>query len=282
MSGSEGDLNTWLLVASSWLWTPLSQGQALVCSITALEQCIAQVPKHVAHKVPNTLSQAQQALGGRGALVYPFDDASIEGLVLLSESAIPTQVSAYWNEQTYSLPLKQQYELTLWHELGHIEIGKLQPQQAPWSAYQHEWLADVYLVWRLALERRDEALAWQQYHRRNLALMTDVAAMSHWSSPILWQLFQRYTWSELGEFSDFQSLFNDFYPHCHQYSKDELAEYASLVGRTFGRGRTFSLPNYMFWRRPALGQYLQPTLSTMMGERVANDWLLEHQMYTSE
>lgn len=275
-------MNTWLLLASSWLWTPLSQGEALVCSVAEIETCLAQLPNELTHQVALTSASATEALGGRGALVYPLSHDAISGLVLLSESAIPTQISAYWNNQSYALPLKQQPKLTLWHELGHIEASLLLAQGEQWSAYQHEWLADLYLVWRLAHEQQDQALAWQQYHRRNLAFMTDTTAISHWSSPIILQLFQQYSWQEVGQFTQFSQLFEAFYPQCRQYSEDELAEFASLVGRTFGRGKTFHLPNYMSWRRAALGEYLQPTLASMMGQSLASDWLVEHQMLASD
>ncbi|GMA83236.1 hypothetical protein GCM10025855_27690 [Shewanella glacialipiscicola] len=130
---------------------------------------------------PLTQQQFTQALGQRSAMVMPVDDSKIAGLVLVNEQQTPAVQLASIDSVTYQLPLHQQTQLTLWHELGHLENRALQGTVLPTqlSAYQHEWLADIYLMWRIARQQGDFTLAWQQYHRRNLDALTNQAHLSH-------------------------------------------------------------------------------------------------------
>ncbi|MDX1283225.1 hypothetical protein [Shewanella colwelliana] len=122
------------------------------------------------------------------------------------------------------------------------------------------------------------ALAWQQYHKRNLAVFESVQAMSHWTTPMLSQLLARYTWQQLGQFERFSTLIAEVYPHLHQYKADELNEFSSLLQQLFGASKLHDLPQYMFWRRPAMAQYIRPTLERMMGQQAATAWLVEQAM----
>ncbi|MCD8475287.1 MAG: hypothetical protein LRY40_00435, partial [Shewanella fodinae] len=63
---------------------------------------------------------------------------------------------------------------------------------------------------------------------------------------------------------------SDFFPNLQRYDKDAIAEFSSLLQRVFGAGSVLPLPDYMFWRRPALGAVLKPTLVRLMGQQRLN------------
>jgi len=146
------------------------------------------------------------------------------------------------------------------------------------SAYQHEWLADIYLVWRIARERGDFALAWQQYHRRNLDALTSPQYLSHWSSPMMIQVLRHYEVAQVARFTDYRDFLADFYPKAKQLEPRLLGEYSSLMQRTFGASVLQPLPEYLFWRKADLGHYLQPTFVLLMGEEKAHNWLVQNSM----
>jgi len=210
----------------------------------------------------------------------PVEDTTIAGLILTSAENIPESLSVNLSGSIISLNLEHQRQLTLWHEIGHLEAKALLDKGGidELTPYMHEWLADCYLAWRVAQETGSLALIWQQYHRRNLDLMQNVKAMSHWTVPVLSQLLNRYTLQELVAFETFDDLMDDIRPHLALLDPDSLDEFSSLVHRTFSTQVLQPLPNYMFWRKPDLGRYLEPTLIKLLGEVRAQEWLREQNM----
>lgn len=270
-----------LLLASAWFWVPMPQGQALVCQTPQLIECLAQLPQDARQQLPQDPSLLLQEMGLRGAMARPIRHQIITGVILLATDNIPRASSALLNGQIYSLTLQHAVQLTLLHELGHLAIASSHSphlRHQPLSTYQHEWLADIYLLWSLAKKNQSNELAWQQYHRRNLAVFASASAMSHWTTPMLAQLMRLYSWEELAHFEQFDTLIDDLYPRLMQYDQDELDEFSSLIQRVFGSGVMHSLPHYMFWRRPEMGRYIRPTIETLMGKQAAASWLTQNAM----
>ncbi|QYK02007.1 hypothetical protein [Shewanella psychrotolerans] len=270
-----------LLLASAWFWAPMPQGQALVCQSPQLTICLAQLPADARQQLPQDPNVLLQEMGHRGAMARPIRHQSITGVILLATDNIPRASSALLNGQVYSLTLQHAVQLTLLHELGHLAIASshsIYLNNHRLSGYQHEWLADIYLLWSLAKNNQPNDLAWQQYHRRNLAVFASTSAMSHWTTPMLGQLMQIYSWQQLAEFEGFDALIDDLYPRLSQYDQDELNEFSSLIQRVFGSGVMHSLPHYMFWRRPEMGRYIRPTIETLMGKQAAESWLTQNAM----
>ncbi|ABZ78092.1 conserved hypothetical protein [Shewanella halifaxensis HAW-EB4] len=267
-------------MTSGFLWTDIGPKQALVCELHQLEACAAQLPPSARNQLPTRLNDLEYLLGQRGAMVLPLRHADIAGLVITDFRSLPNQQTINWGVGHFALPLKQQALLTYWHELGHLyAIDALsRPGQTITSPYQHEWLADLYLVWRIARETQSFELAWQQYHRRNLAVMADSEFMSHWSVPVLAQVLERYSVEQLQQFSHFHQFWADVSPKLQLHDTDTLNEFSSLIQRTFGAGTVQPLPSYMYWRKPKLGEYLKPTLVEVMGQSEATDWLSSQQM----
>jgi len=269
-----------LALSVSLLWTDIGSKQAMICELDSLQSCLHQFPSSVRHQLPANVSQFNQILGQRGAMVMPVEDRSIAGLILTSSANIPESLSVNLSGSIISLNLEHQRQLTLWHEIGHLEAKALLDMGGidELTPYMHEWLADCYLAWRVVQETGSLALIWQQYHRRNLDLMQNVKAMSHWTVPVLSQLLNRYTLQELVAFETFDDLMDDILPHLALLDPDSLDEFSSLAHRTFSTQVLEPLPNYMFWRKPDLGRYLEPTLIKLLGEVRAQDWLREQNM----
>lgn len=267
-------------MTSGFFWTDIGSKQALVCELNQLKPCLTQLPRAARRQLPDRLERYDLLLGQRGAMVLPLQHAKIAGVVITDFKQLPKQQTINWGVGHFSLPLKQQAQLTYWHELGHLyAIDALSRQgQTIDSEYQHEWLADLYLHWRIAKQTQSLELAWQQYHRRNLAVMTDSEFMSHWSVPILSQAFALYSVEQLQQFASFELFWEDISPKLRLHDSDSLNEFSSLIQRTFGAGTVQPLPGYMYWRKPALGRYLEPTLVEVMGQNEARHWLSSQQM----
>lgn len=268
-----------LLLSSGFLWDKVGSKKALVCEREALEICLEVLPHSALSQLPNT-QLLQLSMGARAAMVLPIEHQKIAGVLVTDLTKVPAKRSVNWGVGHYSLQLKRQQELTYWHELGHLEaIAAMQHlNKRIISTYQHEWLADLYLVWRVANETHSLDLAWQQYHRRNIDVMANIEFMSHWSVPILAQALQGYSVKKLQSFESFNAFLNDFWPQLTISSDDSISEFSSLIGRTFGAGTVQALPGYMYWRKPDLGRYLKPTLIKLMGQSSANNWLAEQSM----
>ncbi|WP_246033095.1 hypothetical protein [Shewanella canadensis] len=269
-----------LALSVSLLWTDIGSKQAMICDLQSLQSCLDQLPSSVRHQLPANFSEFNQLLGQRGAMVMAVEDRSIAGLILTSPENIPESLSVNLSGSIVSFNLENQHQLTLWHEMGHLEAKELLDSGLidELTPYMHEWLADCYLAWRVARETGSLGLIWQQYHRRNIDVMQNVTAMSHWTVPVLSQLLSRYTLQELMAFETFSDLMVDILPQLALLEPDSLAEFSSLLHRTFSTQVLQPLPNYMFWRKPDLGHYLEPTLIKLLGEDAAQHWLREQRM----
>ncbi|BAJ00540.1 hypothetical protein [Shewanella violacea] len=264
-----------LVFSSSFYWSDVGSKQALVCQVTELESCLTHLPAKVRQQLPPTIDSLNHAMARRGAMVLPLVDTDISGLILISPSQIPDSILVELSGKLHSFPLVEQPKLTLWHELGHLQGGDLVDKglMGELSDYQHEWVADCYLVWRSAREKQGLDLAWQQYHRRNIDVMKDVSFMSHWTVPVLSQLLSRYSLEELNQFETFAALMSDFLPQVKQANQDTLDEFSSLIHRSFSTQASLHLPSYIYWRKPALRRYFEPSLVSLLGRDGANLWL---------
>ncbi|QSX29379.1 hypothetical protein JYB88_14370 [Shewanella cyperi] len=253
---------------------PIAGKEALLCPLPQLQQCLASLQPGTRQQLPGE-HEISRLLGGRSAMVLPLEDAKVAGLVLLAPERDASEQSAIIAGKTYVLPLARQSELTLWHELGHLEVQALRGSVLPveLTEYQQEWLADAYLLWRSVRETGELTLAWQQFHRRNLAVISDIGNISHWSSLLLIHLLKKYDLSVIAEYASFAAFCGDFYPDIPELQEAGLAEFSSLLQRTFGPGYSQPLPGYMYWRKPALAQVISPTLLRLMGKSATREWL---------
>ncbi|WP_119968011.1 hypothetical protein [Shewanella japonica] len=254
----------------------LTDKQALICPIAHYVSCIKQLPARVSAQLPLRQS-VSQSLGLKTAMVMPVVDQVIAGIVVINDKLPVVNQSVALNGQAYQFNLEQQTQLTLWHELGHLENISLQESHSlqPLTPYQHEWLADYYLAWRLAHESGSVSLIWQQLHRRNIAVMNTTGNIGHWSSPQLLWLLNRYEVDDIIAFEQYADFIADAYPHAPQINDTEMDEISSLMQRTFGRGAVQALPHYMFWQQQRLIEVLHPTLVHLMGAELANAWLIQ-------
>ncbi len=268
------------LLSGSLFWADVGPKQALICPPSELPLCLQQLPDRVKQQLPLSQEAFFDALGMRGAMSLPVEDESVAGMVLWAPHYLPQSQTAIWNGQNHELPLQHQPQLTLWHELGHLEVKRLQGNILPTelSELDHEWLADTYLAWRCAKEWNSLELVWQQYHRRNLAVFSDIGNLSHWSPLYLIQVLNKYDLKQIAEFADFATFVLSFYPEIRHYSPGEVAEFSSLLQHLFNRAGRQTLPGYMFWRREQLGKVLQPTLKQLVGTEMANRWLVKEKM----
>lgn len=266
-----------LALASSLSWVDVGAKQALVCELNSHAHsiaCLQTLSSSVRAELNLSPVELSQQLGRRSAVALPLDHDEIAGLVLLNKSNTPNVQTAAWNGIVYQLDLQQQSQLTYWHELGHLYLSEFERKYSEYDfdGFHHEVFADTYLVWRVARAYSNMDLAWQQYHRRNLAMVDNQRNFSHWSAPILQQVLTKYNKQTLMEFSSFDAFLMDFMTKNDFPSDEELSEYASLMKRTFGPGVVQPLPGYMFWRKEGLKQILLPTFLKMMGKEKANDW----------
>ncbi|MCF1428515.1 MAG: hypothetical protein LPD71_15380 [Shewanella sp.] len=277
-------LSAGLLISS--LWVNL-QGQAvdpeadtpvaLVCQASALAPCLTLLPPQVYASLPNA-ERLQASLGRRGAMAVPIQSGTLAGLVLMAPEQLPDQIQTIVGGLSHRLELPRQQQLTLWHELGHLHISSL-PGSAAYSAWQHEALADLYLLWVSAQNEGDLQGGWQQYHRRNLQLLNDIEHLSHWSVPVLFTALQTFSLQQLLAMSDFNELIAQLslLPGGSGWPKpDKLNEFASLTKRLFGTGSMQALPGYLYWIRGTLGDMLKPSLRELMGEKGAAQLMKEH------
>ncbi|TCN88915.1 hypothetical protein [Shewanella fodinae] len=269
------------LLASALFWADVGPKQALVCPPAAINQCLSWLPLAVRQQLPSDSTRYSDALALRAAMAIPVSDSRVAGIVLWAPQQLADSQSALWNGRVYQLPLQQQPLLTLWHELGHLEIHRLQGTVLPaqLTPLEHEWLADCYMVWRSVRNSGNLVLAWQQYDRRNLGVISDINNLSHWSSLYLLPILTRYSAVQIAAFPSYADFVSDFFPNLQRYDKDAIAEFSSLLQRVFGAGSVLPLPDYMFWRRPALGAVLKPTLVRLMGATAAEHWLQQQRMW---
>ncbi|WOT04557.1 hypothetical protein [Shewanella youngdeokensis] len=268
-----------MTLTGGFAWDNIGTKQVLICDLGQLEHCLRQLPLSARPLLPTT-ETIRTSLGRRAAMALPTPHEDVAGVIVTDLTQLPSERSVNWGVGDFSLALFRKADMTYWHELGHfqaIETAKALDITIS-SSFQHEWLADLYLIWRSAKETNSLALAWQQYHRRNIDVMSSIDFLSHWSVPIMSQVLALYSAEELVDFTNFDAFLIDSWPQITVPTSGELAEFSSLIQRTFGAGTVQPLPGYMYWRKPALGQYLKPTLSELMGRRSANQWLSSQYM----
>lgn len=252
---------------------PIATKQALVCSLSSLVRCIALLPASLQQQTAFSVANIRRAVGRKSAMVLVAEHHIIAGVIVVNPANNMAEQSGAIGLKTYQLPLANQIQLTLWHEIGHLYNIALQGSILPSSLteYQHEWLADLYLLWRIAQHYQQLDLAWQQFHRRNLALINDSGNLSHWSAPQLQIVLNHYNAQQLQHFTHYEDFLSAVYPLMPTWSPRDMGEFSSLVQRTFSAVQ--SLPGYMFWRQSELIQVLSPTLERLMGKAEAQRWL---------
>lgn len=265
------------LLTEATNWVTILDKQALVCQLADLESCLKKLPSSLQHQAALSAMNVRQAMGLKSAMVLVVEHQLIAGVIIVQAEREPKSQTGSLGLNTYGIELANQAQLSLWHEIGHLHNIDLQGKALPLrlSDYQHEWLADVYLFWRLA-QTKQLHLAWQQLHRRNLAVIHDSDNLSHWSAPQLQFLLQQYDQQTLATSINYVDFITEVYPLLPNFSDRDMAEFSSLIQRTFGAGVVQPLPNYMFWRQPSLAAILHPTLNYLMGETAAKKWLSQH------
>ncbi|AZG75099.1 hypothetical protein EGC82_04970 [Shewanella livingstonensis] len=254
-------------------FTPVASKQALVCSLSSLIRCIALLPSSLQQQTAFSVANIRRAVGRKSAMVLVAKHRTTAGVIIINSAKDMLEQSGSIGLTTYQLPLAKQAQLTLWHEIGHLYNIALQGSILPSSLteYQHEWLADLYLLWRISQHYQQLDLAWQQLHRRNLALINDSGNLSHWSAPQLQIVLSRYDAQQLQQFTRYEDFLTAVYPLMPTWSTRDMGEFSSLVQRTFSAVQ--SLPEYIFWRQPELIQVLSPTLERLMGKAESQRWL---------
>ncbi|MCL1141138.1 hypothetical protein [Shewanella gaetbuli] len=264
-------------VVSAPTWINILDKQALVCQLDTLAPCLAHLPVDFAQLNALHPDKISQSIGMKSAMVLSINHGLIAGIIVVQpHKEIQIQTGSL-GLKTYSIPLKNQSQLSLWHEVGHLYNIALQGEILPasLSSYQHEWLADIYLFWQLAQVEQLE-YAWQQLHRRNLAVIHNSDNLSHWSSPQLSKVLHSDETIRYASEHSYKDFIAYIYPQLPNYSARDLAEYSSLIQRTFGAGVVQPLPNYIFWRQPSLSNVIAPTLHKLMGAKAAQVWLSQH------
>ncbi|MGI2260739.1 hypothetical protein [Shewanella sp. GXUN23E] len=289
--------------------------RALVCELDTLTSCLAQLPAS-ARVLLLSPNEIRHALGGRNAMALPMpmalpesptkatsplarqratqidndpqpagvpairasQGADIAGVVVLDKGSGPEFIQTILDGRAVHLDLVDQQQLSLWHELGHLAISRLDYGHH-YSPNQHESLADLYMLWLSARLDGDFRFGWQQYHRRNLALINDRIHLSHWSVPVLYRAMSLLSVAQLASFTDFAGIVSALALEpggAGWLNEDDLAEYASLVQRVFGQGVVQPLPGYLYWRRPQLGIWMGPTLTHLLGDERAARLMAGH------
>lgn len=258
-------------------WVDIFNKQALICPLVNIDSCLKKLPPSLQGQVDLSALNVRQSMGYKSAMVLAVNHPAIAGVIAVQAEREPKQQTGSLGLRTYSIELVNQAQLSLWHEIGHLHNIALQGKELPsiLTDYQHEWLADVYLFWYLAqLKQLD--LAWQQLHRRNLAVIHDSDNLSHWSAPQLQYLLQMNELKSFVKDVSYREFLIQIYPQLPNYSARDITEFSSLIQRTFGAGVVQPLPNYMFWRQPDLAKILQPTLDFLMGKPAAQKWLSQY------
>ncbi|MGP1720275.1 hypothetical protein [Shewanella frigidimarina] len=252
---------------------PIATKQALICSLSTLVRCIALLPASLQQQTAFSAANIRRAVGRKSAMVLVAEHHKIAGVIIINPANNMAEQTGVIGLKNYQLPLANQIQLTLWHEIGHLYNIALQGSILPSSLteYQHEWLADLYLLWCIAQHYQQLDLGWQQFHRRNLALINDSGNLSHWSAPQLQIVLSHYDAQQLQDFIHYEDFLTAVYPLMPTWSPRDMAEFSSLVQRTFSAVQ--SLPGYMFWRQPELIEVLSPTLERLMGKAETQRWL---------
>ncbi len=261
-----------LLLASSY-WVDVDNKQALVCDINHIQLCLNNLDTPTLALLPTKIARYKEMMGLHHAMVLPITTPEVTGLILINPKETPKEAFAIVRNVSLRLTLKQQQQLSLWHEQGHLVTPFLSHGLSSLTKYQHEWLADLYLLWQSVSKTKSKALAWQQLHRRSLDVINDPANLNHWSSPILLQVLNNYTVGQILGFQSYADFFAEVYPKIKQLNGDEQAETYNLIRFLFDDNSTRDLPNYLYWRRPKLASVLEPTFLHILGKRKADNLL---------
>ena len=228
-------------------WVASHTKPALVCEVNYLQPCQQLID-----------SDLHSLLGYRAAMAIPLTHPSYAGVVLLNKIAMPTEQSAYWYLNSISLTLDKQKQLSLWHELGHLHQSL---SNTVLTDYQHEVYADLYMIWRIALSQQDFKLAWQQYHRRNIAMLDDPDNISHWTVPAIALMFERYSPIALAQIMDFNQIWQQLLPQIETLTPERLDNYQRLFKQQYHASHNRQIPCYLQSLQQSLTLYLQPTMS---------------------
>lgn len=259
-------------------WVSIGHKKALICDSKQLESCIKLLPENL-QQVPSLQpKQISYALGYKSAMTLRVIDRNIAGIIVLQPEHLEEKQSVMLFGQNYPFALVNQQQLSLWHEIGHLEVFALPSHSLPneLTEYQHEWLADVYLYWRLSQHYDDNAFIWQQIHRRNMAIMNGSEHLSHWSAPQLLYLLMHYPTSRAKTYPNFAAFIDEVFPKLPDFNHKTLAELTSLINHSFTANTVQVLPNYMFWQQANLGEVIAPTLIKVVGKEDAKRWFEIH------
>ncbi|MCL1125917.1 hypothetical protein [Shewanella surugensis] len=270
-----------LAFISGLFWVDVVSKQVLVCPVYQLEVCIALIPSDVRLQLPTDPNHLMNTMAQRHAMVIPFNDPDLSGMVLIASEYSPQSQALYLDNEKFEFALSDQAELGLWHEIGHLEAQALADDifGRALTPFEHEWIADCYVVWRVAHEKQDLTLAWQQYHRRNLDVISNKDSISHWTVPVLWSVLKDFDHTSLRSFKVFSDFLRVYHSTAALPSKTDLFELSNLLQRTFGMGMVQSLPHYLFWRKADLTTYLRPTLEQVMGQQRAGAWIIASSLW---
>ncbi|WP_298771552.1 hypothetical protein [uncultured Shewanella sp.] len=270
-----------LSLISGLFWVELTSKQALVCPIQYFDDCLQQLSLDTRAQLSGIHEQLVHDMSGRSVMVLPLKDERVAGLVLTApEHQLYTQV-LHLNTEIFEFTLYEQEELSLWHEMGHLEAQDLANSvfERPLTPFEHEWIADCFVIWKVAHHKPNFTLAWQQYHRRNIDVMSHMASLSHWTVPVLWTVLKEFDLQSLRSFIHFKDFLQAYLDLRALPSKNDLFELSGLLQQTFAVKTSTSLPHYLYWRKTELTRYLRPTLEALMGEDKASDWINSSNLY---
>ncbi|WP_299492084.1 hypothetical protein [uncultured Shewanella sp.] len=266
---------TTLSIISGLFWVNVAAKQALVCPIDYLDDCLEHLPAQVREQLPREPHQLLQDMSQRPAMVIPLNDPSVLGLVLTAPEYVTQVQVLHLKQEVFEFTLHEQEVLSLWHEMGHLAAQDLADTvfQRTLSPFEHEWIADCYVIWLVAHQKPNLHLAWQQYHRRNIDVMSNRMSMSHWTVPILWTVLKEFDQASLKSFIHFDDFLKAYLAIASLPSDNDLFELSGLLQHTFEMRTTPPLPHYLYWRKEELTLYLRPTLEQIMGQERAAAWV---------
>ncbi|WP_133407707.1 hypothetical protein [Parashewanella tropica] len=261
-----------MLLSASY-WVDIADKQALVCNIDHFPQCIQQLPSSL--QQPIAASNIKKSMAFRDAMVVPVSDNTVSGVIFLRSVKTDPQLDAFVDGIKITLNLKQQQQLNLWHEQGHLHneqiIHPLLKRRL--TKIEHEAFADLYTLWQSVHTTQSFHLAWQQYHRRNLNVINSQSDYSHWSVPLLHHVLTQYSPEQVIAFGSYREFAENIIQEFQPLSKDEQREFQSLIRHLFHSHSTFNQPHYLSWRRDKLSTYLTPTLAALLNQTQAQSIL---------
>lgn len=270
-----------LSIISGLFWVDLTSKQALVCPIKHFDDCLQYLSVDTRAQLLGEHEQLVYEMSERAVMVLPLKDPLVAGVVFTApEHQLHKQV-LHLNQAIFEFTLSDQGELSLWHEMGHLEAQDLANSvfERPLTPFEHEWIADCYVIWQVAHHKPNLSLAWQQYHRRNIDVMSNLASVSHWTVPVLWAVLKEFDQQSLKSFVHFNDFLQAYLDMGALPLKNDVFELSGLLQQTFSVKNSTSLPHYLYWRKAELTRYLRPTLEVLMGQAKASDWINSSNLY---